>query len=185
MDRQYIETLKNNLLEIGALKVGVVNVNDIVFDREFRKLCESNACGKYGKSWTCPPDAGDIDDLIAYAKSFDEAIIYQTVGELEDSYDFEGMMAAGHAHNLLTQKFQQTTKKENIENCLHLGAGGCRVCETCTKPENKPCRHPEIAIKSLETFGIDVSQLSKLAGMNYINGQNTVTFFGGFFYNIT
>ncbi len=182
MNKTDIEDIKSALLELGAHKVGIVNVSDIVFDRGFRKLCESNACGKFGRSWTCPPGAGDIDELIEFAKTFDEAIIYQTIGELEDSYDFEGMMDAGKVHNLMTQKFQTTTNDMAIDNYLHLGAGGCRVCEVCTKITNEPCRYPDKAIKSLETFGIDVSQLAKLAGMNYINGQNTVTYFGGFFY---
>ncbi len=178
-----IEHLIQKLTELGSFKVGVVNVSDIVFDVGFRKLCEANSCGKYGKCWTCPPDAGEINELIAFAKQFDEAIIYQTVGELEDSYDFEGMMEAGKVHNKLTQKLQKITMDMEIEPSLHLGAGGCRVCEKCAKATDEPCRVPKLALKSLETFGIDVSQLARIAGMKYINGQNTVTYFGGFFYN--
>jgi hypothetical protein len=30
----------------------------------------------------------------------------------------------------------------------------------------------------LEAAGVDVTQLAKLAGMAYINGKNTVTYFG-------
>ncbi len=177
-----IENIKDTLQEFGAFKIGVVNVSDIVFDEGFRKLCESNACGKFGKCWACPPHAGDIKDLIEFAKEFDSAIIYQTVGELEDSYDFEGMMLAADVHNKLTLKLQKHVRNLGMDNVLHLGAGGCKVCEECSIIINEPCRFPDTALKSLETFGIDVSQLAKLAGMNYINGQDTVTYFGGFFY---
>ncbi len=185
MNKNDVLALENLLMEYGVLKTGVVSVKDIVFDVGFRKLCESNSCGKYGKCYTCPPHAGEINELIAYAKTFDEAIIYQTVGELEDSYDIEGMLEQGIKHNKITLKFQNYTMQHVSGDNLHLGAGGCKHCDVCAFVTNEPCRFPKLALKSLETFGIDVSTLSKLAGMNYINGQNTVTYFGGFFYKNT
>ena len=33
----------------------------------------------------------------------------------------------------------------------------------------------------METYGIAVSTLAKSCGMNYINGVNTVTYFGAYF----
>ena len=48
---------------LGAYKAGVVDLQDVRFDRAFRAMCETNACGNYGKCWMCPPDAGDIDAL--------------------------------------------------------------------------------------------------------------------------
>ena len=47
-----------------------------------------------------------------------------------------------------------------------------------SKRTNEPCRHPELAMPSLETYGINVSELAASSGMKYINGQNTVTYFG-------
>ncbi len=180
-----IKEIENKILELGANKTASVNVKDIVFDKGFRLLCESNACGKYGKCWTCPPDAGEIEKLIEDAKSFDGAIVYQTYGPLEDSYDFEGMMAVGEAHNKLTQKVMKQFSGVNyFKKTLHLGAGGCRVCNECAKLTQEPCRFPLLALSNLETYGIDVSQLAKSAGLNYINGQNTVTYFSGFFYKL-
>ena len=34
------------------------------------------------------------------------------------------------------------------------------------------------ACASLEAYGVSVSQLAELSGMRYINGENTVTYFG-------
>ena len=61
---------------------------------------------------------------------------------------------------------------------LHLGAGGCRVCPVCGRRTGEPCRFPEKAIGSLEAYGVNVSLLAEAAGMRYINGQDTVTYFG-------
>ena len=146
-------------------------------------MCESNACGNYGKCWTCPPDAGDIKDLINELSAYKYALVYQTVGELEDSYDFETMMEVGTQHNRLTQKVRELFSENGMENSLHLGAGGCRICDICAKKTNEQCRYPELALKSLEAYGINVSKLAETAKMKYINGQNTVTYFGAAFFN--
>ncbi len=177
-----IQEFKQLLLDEGAYKVGATDVTDIKFDPVYRTYCEANTCGKYGTNWMCPPDAGDIHDLIAHAHTFDKAIIYQTVGELEDSYDIEGMQEAARGHNKLTQKMQQAFQNVSHSKVLHLGAGGCQVCVVCAKKTDEPCRFPDKALCSLETYGIGVSDLAKLVDMKYINGKNTVTYFGAVFY---
>lgn len=175
---QIIKFIKEN----GPNNIGTVSVDDMSFNPEFRKACESNACGMFNRCWTCPPHIGEINYLITTAKTFQNAIVYQTIHELEDSYDFEGMMDGGKLHNDLAQKIN-THLGENLYTSaiLHLGAGGCRVCPKCAKQDEQPCRFPKKAMASLEAYGIDVSQLAKLSGMNYINGQNTVTYFGVIF----
>ena len=129
----------------------------------------------------CPPDCGDVNDLIAQAKTYDTLFLYQTVSDLEDSYDFEGMMEAGTRHKALVQKFAKEVKALT-EDCLILGAGGCNLCERCAKQTNEPCRHPEDAHPSLEAYGMFVAKLAEKCGMKYINGQNTVTYFGAVLY---
>lgn len=167
---------------LGAYRAALIEVGNIRFDRSFRELCESNACGNYGKCWMCPPDAGDIDALIAEAGSYDLALVYQTVGKLEDSYDFDGMMEAARAHSELARRLAALFEAQPFPRKLHLGAGGCHVCGVCAKRTGEPCRHPELAMSSLETYGVAVSELAASCGMNYINGKNTVTYFGALFF---
>lgn len=112
------------------------------------------------------------------AKSYQKALVYQTVGTLEDSYDFEGMMEAARLHNELSRALAKWFATLPFAKKLHLGAGGCHMCGVCAKRTNEPCRHPELAMPSLETYGINVSELAASSGMKYINGQNTVTYFG-------
>ena len=176
-----MEQIRQMALQLGAYRAELVPVEDISLDATFRTLCESNACGNYGRNYTCPPDAGDIYDLMEEIKNYNNALVYQTVGTLEDSYDFEGMMEAGLLHNQLAQKLWDFTDELGLKEVLHLGAGGCRLCEVCGKSQGIPCRNPKRAMRSLETYGINVSLLASLAKMNYINGQNTVTYFGAVF----
>jgi predicted metal-binding protein len=171
-------------IDLGASKAKVVEVKYIPFNPEFRKMCEMNACGKFGKSWMCPPDIGDVNDLIREAKRFTYALVYQTISSLEDSFDIEGMLAAGEKQNNLAAKIKEHTAPFAFKEILHLGAGGCRVCPKCAKADNVPCRFPDQAMSSLEAYGIAVSELAPLAEMKYINGNNTVTFFGALFFNL-
>ena len=173
-----METLASRILALGAHRAEQIAVREVPFDASFRALCASNACGNYGRCWMCPPDAGDIDALIAHAKTFENAVVYQTVGTLEDSYDFEGMMEAGARQYALAQKVRTLCETLPLRAVLHLGAGGCRVCPTCAKRTNEPCRFPGKAMSSLETYGVNVSALAACCGMKYIHGPDTVTYFG-------
>jgi predicted metal-binding protein len=155
----------------------VIDVDQIRFDLEFRTLCEKNSCGYYGACWTCPPDAGTIEELIQKVKRYRHALVFQTVSALEDSFDIDGMHEASVNHNRLVQRVRDAAKAEHPD-CFVLGAGACGICAVCSKRENQPCRFPDKAITSLEACGVDVSHLAKRAGMRYINGVNPVTYFG-------
>jgi predicted metal-binding protein len=174
-----INALTERVIDYGAFKAAVISVDEIKTDIAFRDMCKANLCGRYGRCYTCPPDVGEITELINKLKGYKYALVYQTVGELEDSYDVEGMQEAAKNHAQLVIKIRSKFK----EGTLHLGAGGCPLCERCAKIVNEPCRHPEEAIASLEAHGVNVSELARVSGMKYINGQNTVTYFGAMLFN--
>ena len=123
------EDLIKKITALGAFNANVIDVSEVCFDKAFRDMCKSNYCGNYGKCWTCPPDCGDIDDLITQAMRYRNVLVYQTVGQLEDSYDFETMMAVGEEHNARVRQVRDLFKSEYNEKALHLGAGGCKVYE--------------------------------------------------------
>jgi len=129
-----------------------------------------------------PPDVGNIDVLIDRAKAYKKAFIFQSVGQLEDPLDIEGMEDSVKAHNRLTHSLADRLTPF-LKEPLQLAAGACQTCECCTRIDNLPCRNPDKALASLEAYGIAVSELAALCGMNYINGVNTVTHFGAFLYN--
>ena len=169
---------------LGAFKAGVIEAKEIVTDRIFREICLSNSCGMCGKCYMCPPDIGDIDELMSSIKDYDYALVYQTVSELEDSFDFEGMIDAKKAFYPIAQSLRAVFEDMDISRVLHLGAGGCGVCEKCAKRTNEPCRYPDKAMPSLEGYGVNVSELARAAGMKYINGQNPVTYFGAVLFSV-
>ena len=183
-NKELFDRLSALALSLGAYKASVIPVDAVETDASFRDMCAANACGNYGRNWMCPPDAGDIHDLMAALRTYSFVLVYQTVSALEDSYDFEGMMEAGVAHNKLMITLRDRMSAENLPRVLHLGAGGCRMCEVCAKRTGEPCRHPDLAVASLETYGINVSKLAVSAGMKYINGRDTVTYFGAALFDV-
>ena len=115
-NKELFDRLTDLALSLGAFRASVIPVEDMETDASFRDMCAANVCGNYGRNWMCPPDAGDIHDLMAALKTYSYALVYQTVSELEDSYDFEGMMDAGVAHNKL---MIQLREKLNVgERCV-------------------------------------------------------------------
>ncbi len=183
-NKELFDRLSSLALSLGAYRASVIPVERIETDASFRDMCAANVCGNYGRNWMCPPDAGDIHDLMAALHTYGYALVYQTVSELEDSYDFEGMMDAGVRHNRLMVELREKLNGEELSRVLHLGAGGCRMCEVCAKRTGEPCRRPDLAVASLETYGVNVSKLAPTAGMKYINGKDTVTYFGAVLFDL-
>lgn len=163
----------------GASKAFVIDVDKIPFDENLRTYCEMNQCGNYGNNYACPPHVGKTKELITEAKSYKKALVYQTISKLTDSFDFEGMEEANRIHKEVSNMISDDIVSD-YDRYLDLRAGKCNVCAECSIADNLPCRFPEKMRASLEAYCVDVSALAERCSMNYINGVNTVTYFGAF-----
>ena len=177
-----VQQIIDQIESLGAAHAARVETSEIPFEAEFRAACEQNMCGFYNRCWTCPPDAGTIDECIARVMVFPHAVVFQTISTLEDSFDIEGMSEAMRRHNQLVTQVQKVGRKFAPRSMV-LGAGSCGICPTCTKPTGEPCRYPDLAVTSMETCGVDVSTLARKCGLKYINGKDTVTYFGILLYD--
>lgn len=163
----------------GADKAESILTGSIEFSVEFKNLCRSNSCGKYGSNWMCPPGVGPIDEQIARVRPYRQGIVVQNISQLEDSFDFEGMQSALDRHNNIFRSIRDHVKEEFPgENILFLSAGACTICEKCTYPDNLPCVFPDLAIPPIESYGIDVYKVLSSSGLKYNNGKDTVSYVG-------
>ena len=172
------ERLIQTALDLGAAKAEVIDQGRIVLSADFFDICQSNACGRFNRCHTCPPDVADIDAVMATIRGYSRALVYQTISQLEDSFDWEGMQAASRNHTALSRRLRDAAADFLPENALHLTCGGCGYCEECTKERGLPCPFPEEAMASVESHGVDVYKTIQGTQLKYINGANTVTFFG-------
>ena len=141
-------------------------------------MCEVNVCGMYGKCWMCPPDVGTAAALVAQARSYRTAVVYEVVSPIAGASDTAGMLEAGRRQNLLAKTAQDYLRARTDEPFLQLAAGGCRLCEPCARTAGQPCRFPGEAVASLEAYCVDVARMADACGMRYFNGPNTVAYFG-------
>lgn len=166
------------VLGAGATKAAYITQQQIVLSGTFREICATNQCGGYGNCWVCPPEIGEIEPLMQKVRAFSGGILYQTICEIEDSFDIEGMFEAGHTHAQVSQRVHAAVTPLMTGEFLHLSCGGCHLCARCAKRDDQPCRHPEQALSSMEGYGFDVYQTTSSTELKYINGTNTVTYFG-------
>ncbi len=172
---------KDQIIALGISQHGMISTAKIPFSPEVRKLCEDNACRSYGTTWACPPAVGKMEECRVKCLSYAHALVFNQIFPLEDSFDFEGMRA-GHATFKQTCDKLYELVKPQTGDFLLLSNESCNRCEKCTYSDS-PCRFPEKLFPSVEGFGILVAGLAEAAKINYINGPNTVTYFGMLLFN--
>lgn len=168
--------LEQQLSAAGFFQSGIVDTKDIVFSSEVRKLCADNVCRQYGASWSCPPAVGTVEECRARIQKYDKMLVFTGKYALEDSFDYEGMTDGRKRFAASCRVFDEAIRPY-LKDFLLFANEGCDLCKKCTYPD-APCRFPEKMHPSLEANGIFVNELAALAGVNYINGANTVTYFG-------
>ena len=166
--------------DVGFSECGYVKTGDLRFYPEVRRICEGNSCRSYGATWACPPAVGTLEECRERVSHYDKFLLLSKVYSLEDSFDFEGMVAGLQHFRELTDRFHRAIEGKGLEFLL-LSNEGCGRCSRCTYPA-EPCRFPQLLHHSLEGYGFHVSELAQAAGMRYNNGANQVTFFGALLY---
>lgn len=181
MDDHYGKTTLTEMLIASALKLGATNIG--MFDprsiellQEVRDMCAANRCGRYGKSWTCPPAIESLDHWRNQIAQFDMGIIIQLTVKMEDEFDYEAM-CLGEAELKRIFRSLKRTFPSGHHHLLYLESGTCTICDVCTYPE-QPCRYPDLAIPSLEAVGIVVTDLCQSATLPYYYGPLTLTYSG-------
>ncbi len=155
-----------------------ITTEEIPFSYEVVKACEKNYCGKYGKTWTCPPGIGSFDKLKQACLMYKNAVVFTTCHTLEDSFDIDGMNNGREEHEKVTDKIESLFYGQDVKV---LSAKSCALCAKCTYPES-PCRFPEKARSTVEANGINVVELAQKCKIRYKNEQNTVTYFSVILY---
>lgn len=160
--------------DCGFTEAGPLDVSTLEFLPEVRDMCAADRCHNYCKSWSCPPAAPSLEEMREKVQAFREGILVQTVGELEDSYDFEGMEAAAKSQTKAIYKLWDALEPE-YPGLFPMGTGGCTRCAKCTYPD-APCRFPDRMAYSMEACGLYVSKVCVDNGMKYNYGPNTLAY---------
>ncbi|MFV0465577.1 MAG: DUF2284 domain-containing protein [Lachnospiraceae bacterium] len=176
-----LEKILEQVKAAGVHQYGVTTPSEITFLQEVRDICTGNTCRKYGTSWACPPAVGTVEECRKRCLQYDTALIFTGMYNLEDSFDYEGMLQGMKDFKQLALKLDAEVKPY-LTDYIVLSNESCEICSECTYPD-APCRFPDQLHHSLEGYGIMVGDLAKLTGINYNNGTNTVTYFGALLFS--
>ena len=160
--------------ECGFSYSAPLNISTLEFMQDVRDMCNADKCDKYNTSWSCPPACASLEEMRERVLSYSGGLLVQTVGELEDSYDWEGIMETGARHKENFVKLWDALEKRNASVCA-MGAGVCRLCETCTYPD-EACRFPGRMAASMEACGLFVSKVCTDNGLAYNYGGGKIAF---------
>ncbi|MBQ7945007.1 MAG: DUF4445 domain-containing protein [Lachnospiraceae bacterium] len=160
--------------KVGFSHYGLLKKEALVFRQEVRDMCEAGRCQSYGKRWTCPPHCGTLEESVEKVQRYNEGIILQMTGNMEDDFDVECMQETEQAVKDKLDVYVAKLKEAGID-CLPMSAGTCTRCEKCTCPD-EPCRFPEKAFVSMEAYGLVVSDVCTASGVAYNYGRRTMTF---------
>jgi len=64
----------------GTIVVRKFAVAELVFRPEFRRYCEQNLCGKFGRHPQCPPLSGTVDEMRERVRRFQTGVLLCTHG---------------------------------------------------------------------------------------------------------
>jgi predicted metal-binding protein len=173
------DTAIQSAIDHGATHAADLDISAIKFYPQVRRMCECNSCGSIGKNWQCPPHVGTLKENAAVTRSYQHGILVQSVGELEDSYDIEGMGRLQTEHQKRLRGIAGDLRDESgVSRVFALGAGPCDVCSRCTILDDKPCHLPDKIMPSVEAYGMNAQKIVESCGMSYINGRDTVSYVG-------
>ena len=146
------------------------------------------SCPNYGRSWGCPPFGFSIG---RYLSGDATALLTATkiVPEKQGLPLSEAQRLILPERRRLERRLLEMERQYGglsfayVGTCLYCPAG------TCTRPEGKPCRHPELVRPSLEACGFDIGKTTaELFGIDLKWGTDGklpeyLTLVCGFFHN--
>lgn len=169
----HYKELEKLALDSGFTHAVPLDTTTISLKQEVRDMCK-NGCQQYARRWSCPPGCGSLNELREMICHYKKGILVQTVTELEDEFDWDGMIKAQNRHQEHFHLFLEKLCAFNPE-FLPLGTGCCMICKTCSYPD-APCRFPQKRISSMEACGMVASEVCRQNHLKYYYGPNTIAY---------
>lgn len=172
------ETILKLAAEAGFAMAEVIDADQVVMVPEYRKFCEENRCGNYGKNYGCPPACGSVQDMMDRVRGCRRAIVFQSKTPVKDITDGAETKLIKKMHTRMTLKAMELLEKNGM--CMDgfpIMAGPCNLCDVCKMPEGKPCPHENLRFSCLSAYCVDAAKLAEACGMELKWNGEEVSFF--------
>lgn len=169
------EKIEPQIAQLPLMQYEWLMPRELVFKEEVRQICRLE-CPMYGKSWSCPPAVGTVEECQKECLSYDGVFLFTTIAEVNDAANLSETLGTRFAHEKITRQLGALFREEGLKIKL-LSSESCAVCEQCSYPDGD-CRHPEYMIPCIESQGILVTELAERYGIPFLGSMTTVQWFG-------
>ena len=167
--------------ETTYAKIFDLKATPLICSENVVRFCESNACGKYGANWTCPPGVGAFGECKNKIERYSKALIFRSDYKINEWYDVARVEETLALHQANVRRVRDMIP-EGIDHMV-LSGGGCVYCKECTYVKKEPCRHPEISIPPIEAYGLDIFRFTKKNNIKYAAPEGEMYYFGMVLFN--
>lgn len=105
-----------------------------------------------------------------------QALVMQTMWDIEDPLDNAQIKPAKNEHNKLTRQLIDQVDEPG----LMIGVSGCSLCDPCAITTGEPCRFPKMQCSCMSAYCIFVKEMTDLCHMDYECAPGITTFFSMF-----
>ena len=160
-----------------GFSAAIISTDRINFDVGFRVYCEENLCGNFGVNYSCPPDCGKPEEMIARILNYPRALVVQSKWDITDWKDKAAIRQAKSSHNASMMQMIQVLQKEGLDGIMG-GASNCMLCEKCAAVDGEPCCYPGLRYSCLSAYCIHVRDLAEKCGLDYACEDGKLSLFG-------
>ena len=100
-------------LAMGFAHAAIIKVSELVYVPEYRRYCEENRWGNYGKLPVCPPACGTSDEMYDKVLACKNCLVLQTEFIPREKVMLE-YLRGKRLHNELTEKLLTAAGMKNI-----------------------------------------------------------------------
>ena len=153
----------------------ILDTKGIQVRERVRTIC-SQECERFGTIWACPPAVGSREKYRDRISRYPQAVFFSSVAEVSDLMNMEEMLSTRHQHEKITEEIASFLQEQGF-SVFTLSTESCDICQECTFPQGKPCRHPEKMHPCLESHGVVAAEIVEEQQMEYNLGGNTILWF--------
>lgn len=177
MNQAEIESL---FAEYPIYQYAFLKPQEIPFSEKVRFICKEE-CERYGKSWSCPPAVGTVEECQKRCMKYDHVLLFSTVAEAGDTYDFQSRLDTKKEHEFYTTELESKLRAAGMD-VLTLSSDSCAICESCAY-DAAPCRHREQMHPCIESYGIILTPLLEKLEMDYFLSEQHILWFSIILFN--
>ena len=175
------ELLEERLAELPLYVYADIDPKALEFTDRIRWICE-HECPMCNSTWACPPAVGSVKRCREKCLSYKNCLVVSTIVEVYDIADIDETLATRPEHEKLTDQVADMLRDMGVEPYI-LSTDSCAICENCTFPEGKSCRHPDRMHPCIESHGINIIPTLEENGLEFQYGGNIVTWYSMLFFN--